>query len=148
MTCLFAACHVLLTAWCRLLGSILADLYLGWASQHQIYRGFCFWKFSHSLHLGCKWTEIVTLWFLVSIGTFAKPGFYFLLRLQLLNLMSYPLITSLSSLCNHLLLSKDLRIYLFLAVCEILRSLTLYGFLFFGFWPEFAWLKILPPDLK
>ena len=148
MTCLFAACPVLLTAWCRLLSSILPDFYLGWASQHQIYRGFCFGKFSHALHLGCEWTEIVTLWFLVSIGTFAKPGFYFLLRLQLLNLMSYPLISSLSSLCNHLLLSKDLRIYLLFAVIEVLRSQMLFGFLFLRFWPEFARLKILPPYLK
>ena len=148
MTCLFAACPVLLTAWCRLFGSILADFYLRRAPQHEIYRGFCFGKFSHTLHLGCKRTKIVALWLLVSIRAFAEPGFYFLLRLQLLNLMSYPLIASLSSLSDHLLLSKDLRIYLFFAVREILRFLALYGFLFFRFWPKFAWLKILPPDLE
>ena len=148
MTCLFAACSVLLTAWCRLLSSILPNFYLGWASQHQINCRFCFGEFSHALHFGCKRTEIVTLWFLVSIGTLAKPGFYFLLRLQLLNLMGYPLISSLSSLCNHLFLSKDLRIYLLFAVIEILRFQMLFCFLFLRFWPEFARLKILPPDLK
>ena len=69
---------------------------------------------------------------------FTKPGFYFLLRLQLLNLVSDPLIASHPGLLDHLLLLQHKRIYFLFTISQLLGPLALKGLDWLGLWVELA----------
>ena len=111
---------------------------MGRVPQHHIDCRLGFGELPHTLHLGSERPKVVARGLLIPMTPFTKPGFYFLLRLQPLNLVSDPMISSHSGLLDHLLLLQHKRIYFLFTISQLLGLLALNLLDWLGFWVKLA----------